>query len=47
MHKDTTDHLSALTDELSDVLEEAVEGALPLVEQEETDLVIGCILWSE
>jgi hypothetical protein len=38
MHKDTTDDLSALTDELSDVLEDAVEGTLPLVEQEETDL---------
>jgi hypothetical protein len=38
MKKDTTDRLNALTEELSDVLEEAVEEALPLVEQEDTEL---------
>lgn len=36
--KNTIDELNALTDELSDVLEGAVEEALPLVEQEDTDL---------
>jgi hypothetical protein len=38
MSKDTTHRLSVLTDELSDVLKERVEGTLPLAEQEETDL---------
>ncbi|MEA3374758.1 MAG: hypothetical protein U9R72_00930, partial [Chloroflexota bacterium] len=38
MSKNTIDELNALTDELTDVLEGAVEEALPLVEQEDTDL---------
>ena len=38
MSKDSTECVSALTNELSDVLEEAVAGVLPLVEQEETEL---------
>jgi hypothetical protein len=38
MSKDTIDGLKALTDELTEVLEEAVEEAWPLVEQEDTEL---------